>query len=68
MISTTNALNQVASFVNDPGWGVVTQVTDANNHTTELQYDGYGRLQKVCSPPASLTSARARPLRWKCNP
>ena len=48
--SVTNALNQVTSSVNDPGWGVATQTTDANNLVTNLQYDGYGRLSKVWLP------------------
>lgn len=73
--SVTNDLTHATSFVVDPGWGVQTQITDPNSKVTDLQYDGYGRLQKVWLPteskatdPASLEfvyDAAARPANVK---
>jgi YD repeat-containing protein len=51
--SVTNALTHVATYVYDPGWGVVVSVTDPNNKTTTSEIDAYGRLKKVGLPTES---------------
>lgn len=48
--STTNDLSHVTSYATDPKWGAVTQATDPNGKVTTLQYDSYGRLEKVWLP------------------
>ncbi|MCB0189087.1 MAG: RHS repeat protein, partial [Caldilineaceae bacterium] len=48
--TVTNPLTHATSYVVDPGRGVQTKIIDPNNKITELQYDSFGRLQKVWLP------------------
>ncbi|GAB3984111.1 RHS repeat-associated core domain-containing protein [Actinoallomurus acanthiterrae] len=48
--TVTNALKHVDTTTVDPSWGLSTQAVDQNNKTTNLKYDGLGRLISVWLP------------------
>ncbi len=50
VIQTTNPLNQTASQVTDPRFGVVTQSTDLNGQKTFYQYDDFARSVLQVNP------------------
>lgn len=45
-----NPLKHTVTSRVDPAWGLVTATTEANDQTTNLQYDALGRLRKVWLP------------------
>ncbi|NYZ70117.1 RHS repeat protein, partial [Endozoicomonas sp. SM1973] len=47
----------------DPFLGVVKTTTDANNLTTTLKYDSFGRLEKEIRPDSTQTEV----IRQWCN-
>ena len=49
-MTITNALSQVATVVSDLNVSRPTSITDANGHTTNYQYDTYGRLTRITAP------------------
>jgi RHS repeat-associated protein len=46
----TNALGHTTTTTINPAWGVPTKVVDPNGKTTEVTYDGLGRLTAVWQP------------------
>ncbi|MEV4543869.1 RHS repeat-associated core domain-containing protein [Micromonospora echinaurantiaca] len=46
----TNPMGHTTTSDLEPGWGLATVVTDANNKRTETSYDGLGRLTGVWTP------------------
>ncbi|MGB8861566.1 MAG: RHS repeat-associated core domain-containing protein, partial [Ilumatobacteraceae bacterium] len=48
--STTDALGYQTLFVQDPGWGVTTRLTDPNGRITTMGYDALGRNSAYYPP------------------
>ncbi|GAA0801694.1 RHS repeat-associated core domain-containing protein [Spirilliplanes yamanashiensis] len=46
-MTVVNPLGHTVTSTVDPAWGLVTATTETNDQTTNLQYDGLGRLRKV---------------------
>ncbi len=52
-LSITNPLNQTVTMTYNYALGVVTSQTDANGATTQLMYDGLGRMTELWKPGAT---------------
>jgi YD repeat-containing protein len=55
----TNALGHVSTSTLDPAYGLATRVVDPNGKTTNMTYDGLGRLTAVWLPGRSPTTQTA---------
>ena len=65
--SATNALNHTVTTELDPGFGVATKITDANNKVTELAYDDFGRLTAVWLPTEAINMPTSGPASFEFN-
>jgi RHS repeat-associated protein len=49
-MSVTNALDHTTTTHVEPAWGLPSRSVDPNNRTTEISYDGLGRLTQAWTP------------------
>ncbi|TDB77554.1 polymorphic toxin-type HINT domain-containing protein [Micromonospora sp. KC723] len=60
-VETTNHLDWKSTQEMEPAWGLPKRTIDANGKTTDLRYDGLGRLRKVWLPNRSIGPDPANP-------